>query len=170
MALEVDRARRVERVAGEDEHRRGLTRALEVDRFGGPLAERGRGAIEGGEHEVAGVEDPGGAALEALGAAPQAIAGGEDADLGAPQAGLERVGVAEALGEVLFKGFGAAGDTGDAGGELGGAAGEQLDLGADRFDFLDQALGAAFEFPVCLEDLLGGVGELPGAVAELSEG
>ena len=139
---------------------------FEVDAFGGAVAQRRRGAVERREHEVAGVEEAGGAAAHPVGAAFERGAGRDDADRGAAQARLQRVGAPVAFAEALAQRFGAAGQAGDAGGEHGGAGGQPGEAVADRGDSLLQPPGFGREPAVGGDEALGPVGELPGERAE----
>ena len=105
----------------------------DVDRLAGERPAAGRGAVERGEDEVAGVEEAGRAAAQALDALAQRRGDRRDAHARAAQPDFERPRALEAFGEPLAEGAGAA---------LQGAEafGEPLGAGAEPFEAAGQAL------------------------------
>ncbi len=137
------RALGVEGVAGDDEDRGGLAAVVEVDRLGGARARARPGTVQGGEDEVAGIEEMwgGGAQLLALACEPGGLGG--DLDPGPGETALQglraRVAVAEARGKRL----GAALQSRQPVGERARSAGQPVQAAAELRGAGGQAPGAA---------------------------
>ncbi len=99
LLVEPDRAGRVEAVVGDDQHRRRLAAAVEVDRFVDRLAGRRRRPVEGREDEVAGVEEPGGRFGDLPGLMADPVAAGEDLDARFFQPGFQRRAFLDPVGQ-----------------------------------------------------------------------
>ena len=139
---------------------------IEVDAFSGAFAQRRGRAVEGREHEVAGVEDAGGAVVDPLGAASSEAPVEAIRIEARRRPGLQRVGATVAFAEALAEGFRAARQASDAGGEDGRAGRQPREPVADRGDAVLQPFRFASESAIGGDKPLRAVGELPGEGAE----
>ncbi len=134
------RAGGVEGIGRDDEQPGGLTPVLDVDGLAREGAGDRRRAVEGGEDEVAGVEEMRRAAAQRRGAANQRPRRGADPDAGLAEPLLERVGAMEAVRKAPFERAGAAA-------QFGEPLGETMGAGAQLFEAVLQPGGAAGKSP-----------------------